>query len=137
MNGMAAEEAAQVKPKDCKSYFRVDEDAKANMAPPAEPASWFKIVSVPLFNDPEDPNAFSDSVGVVTSWKLPGVFAGVQTGDLAKAQAKINSGDWAQSVQAGGGLGTQSRKCSTLTCLMMCKKSASNGCSRRGSSQVP
>jgi hypothetical protein len=32
---------------------------------------------------------------------LPGVFAGVQTGDLAKVQAKIDSGDWAQSVQAG------------------------------------
>jgi len=135
MNGMAPEEAAaaQVKPKDCKSYFRVD--AKANMAPPAESASWFKIVSVPLFNDP--PNAFGDSVCVVTSWKLPGVFAGVQSAISRRFKPRSTAAIGLKACKPVIGLGTQSRKCSTLTCLMMCKKSASKRCSRRGSSQVP
>jgi AAA domain len=78
MNVMADEEAksAQVKPKDRKRYFRVDDDGKANMQAPAESADWFKIISVPLYNDPDDQNAAGDSVGVVVKWALPGVFAG-------------------------------------------------------------
>jgi len=93
---------AQVKPKDRKSYFRVDDNAKANMAPLAESATWFKIVSVPIFNDPEDPNAFGDSAGVVISRKLPGVFADIQPRDLARVQVAIeNGGPWARDVQAG------------------------------------
>jgi hypothetical protein len=103
MNTMAPEEAvgAQVKPKDCKRYFRVDDNAKANMAAPAESATWYKIISVPLFNNPEDSNAFGDSVGVVISWKLPGVFAGVPGNALTLVQDTIEAGGpWARNTQA-------------------------------------
>jgi hypothetical protein len=101
MNVMADEEAkgAQVETRDRKRYFRVDDDAKANMQAPAESADWFKIISVPLYNDPADPNAPGDSVGVVVC-VTPGVFAGLTAGGLPRVQAKIHGGVWAQSVQA-------------------------------------
>lgn len=102
MNQMGEEEAkgAQVEVRDRKRYFRVDDDAKANMQAPAESADWFKIVSVPLYNDPDDQNAPGDSIGVVVKWELPGIFAGMVTGDLARVQAEIAVGDWAQNVQS-------------------------------------
>jgi hypothetical protein len=43
--------------KDRKSYSREDDAGKANMAP-AVAATWFRLISVPLFNDVADPNAF-------------------------------------------------------------------------------
>jgi AAA domain len=104
INRMTAAEApaAQVKEKDRKRYFRVDDDAKANMTAPAEAATWFKMVSVPLYNDPADPNDYGDEIGVVTSWQLPGVFAGLSTHDLPRVQAAIEcGGPWARDVQAG------------------------------------
>jgi hypothetical protein len=54
MNRMTTDEAtaAQVKETDRKRYFRVDDDGKANMTAPAEAATWFKLVSVPLYNNP-------------------------------------------------------------------------------------
>ena len=78
LNIMAAEEAtgAQVKPKDRRSYFRVDASlGKQNMAAPSESDDWYKIISVPLCNNPEFPGTDGDSVGVVVKWELPGVFA--------------------------------------------------------------
>ena len=75
-------EAAQVKPEQRKSYFRAD-DGKANMAPPAENATWFKIVSIGLGN--HEIFELGDFVGVVTSWALPGVFVGVNSGRPAKS----------------------------------------------------
>jgi len=93
--------AAQVKEKDRKRYFRVDDDGKANMTAPAETATWFKMVSVPLYNNPADPNAYGDEIGVVTSWQLPGVFAGLSTHDLPRVQAAIErGGPWARDVQS-------------------------------------
>ncbi|HXN88906.1 MAG TPA: AAA family ATPase [Methylocella sp.] len=103
MNVMAAAEApaAQVKEKDRKSYFRVDDGGKANMTAPTESATWFRLISVHLYNDPADPNAFGDSIGVVTSWKLPGIFAGNPPDALARIQAKIDSGDWGKDPRSG------------------------------------
>ena len=96
MNRMTADEApaAQVKEKDRKRYFRVDNDGKANMTAPAEAATWFRLVSVPLYNNPADPNAYGDEIGVVTSCQLPGVFASLPSDALARVQAKIDSADW-------------------------------------------
>jgi len=100
LNVMTAEEAvaAQVKPEERKRYFRAD-SGKANMTPPAESATWFKLVSINLDNGPE-PGLGGDFVGVVTSWKLPGVFAGVTVRDLPNVQAKIASGTWAKNAAA-------------------------------------
>jgi AAA domain/Zinc-binding domain of primase-helicase len=101
LNVMTEQETtdARVKPETRKSYFRMD-DGKQNMAAPAETPTWFRIVSVPLFNDPEDPNAPGDSVGVATSWKPPGVFAGLPADVLPMVQAKIDSGSWAKNAAA-------------------------------------
>jgi hypothetical protein len=103
MNRMTADEApsAQVKEKDRKRYFRVDDDGKANMTAPAEAATWFRLVSVPLYNNPADPNAYGDEIGVATSWQLPGVFAGTPPDALARVQAEIDArGPWAKDSQA-------------------------------------
>jgi AAA domain len=101
-NVMASAEApvAQVQEKDRKRYFRVDDDGKANMAPPAESATWYKIISVPLYNDPEDPNAFGDSIGVAVSWKMPGTFDDRPNDDLPKVQAALAAGDCAKDARA-------------------------------------
>jgi AAA domain len=103
MNRMTTAEApaAQVKEKDRKRYFRVDDDGKANMTAPAEAATWFKLVSVPLYNNPADPNAYGDEIGVATSWQLPGVFAGTPPDALARVQAKIDSADWGYDPRSG------------------------------------
>jgi hypothetical protein len=104
INRMTPAEAtdAQVKEKDRKRYFRVDDDGKANMTAPAESATWFKLISVPLENDVLLPGAHGDEIGVVTSWQLPGVFAGTPPDALARVQADLDAGGpWAKDSQAG------------------------------------
>jgi hypothetical protein len=93
--------AAQVKEKDRKRYFRVDDDGKANMTAPAEAATWFRLVSVPLYNNPADPNAYGDAIGVATSWQLPGVFAGLPPDALARVQSAIDSAAWGYDIRSG------------------------------------
>jgi hypothetical protein len=39
------------------------------MKAPAEAATWFRLVSVPLYNDVAHPGANGDEIGVVTSWQ--------------------------------------------------------------------
>lgn len=90
--------AAQVNERNRKRFFRVDGDAKANMQPPAEAATWFQIISITLGNaDEEGP---SDSIGVVTSWKLPGVFAGTSLNTVMVVQTKIASGVWGADIRS-------------------------------------
>ncbi len=103
MNRMTTAEApaAQVKEKDRKRYFRVDDDGKANMTAPAEAATWFKLISVPLENDVAHPGANGDEICVVTSWQLPGVFAGLPPDSLARVQAQIDSADWGYDQRSG------------------------------------
>jgi hypothetical protein len=103
LNPMTPDEAtaAQVKEKDRKRYFRVDDDAKSNMTAPAESATWFKIISIPLYNNPVDPNAYGDEIGVVISWQLPGVFAGTPPDALPRVQTELDAGGpWAKDSQA-------------------------------------
>ncbi|MFZ0495480.1 MAG: AAA family ATPase [Methylocella sp.] len=103
LNQMTPDEAtaAQVTEKDRKRYFRVDDDAKANMTAPTESATWFKLISVPLYNDAAHPGANGDEIGVVTSWQLPGVFAGTPPDALTKVQAELDAGGpWAKDSQA-------------------------------------
>jgi hypothetical protein len=103
MNRMTTDEApaAQVRESDRKRYFRVDDDGKANMTAPAEAATWFKLVSVPLYNNPADPNDYGDVIGVATSWQLPGVFSGLPPDALARVQVKIDSADWGYDPRSG------------------------------------
>jgi hypothetical protein len=103
MNRMTRAEApaAQVKEKDRKRYFRVDDDGKASMTAPAEAATWFRLISVPLENDVAHPGALGDEIGVATSWQLPGVFAGNPPDALARVQAKIDGADWGKDPRSG------------------------------------
>ena len=100
-------EAAGVPHEERRSYFRVD-NGKANMTPPMEKAEWRKFVSEPLDNGTqEDPG---DWVGVVTKWELPDPFDGAGSGDLAKVQAKIETGAWAKDPRQKTGLDLRSRR---------------------------
>jgi hypothetical protein len=93
LNSMTKEdaEAAGVSLKHKGYYFSV-RNGKANMSPPAENADWFKFVSVPLGND--TPETKGDDVGVVTKWKLPGLFDDMEVGDLYTVQKAIDAGKW-------------------------------------------
>ena len=61
----------------------------------------FRLISVPLYNNPADLNAYEDEIGVATSWQLPGVFAGNPPDALAQVQAKIDSADWGYDPRSG------------------------------------
>ncbi|CAN1546999.1 Prim_Pol domain containing protein [Rhabdaerophilaceae bacterium] len=73
LNPMSEADATKggVDPDERRSYFRVD-NGKANLAPPAEKSEWYKIVSVPLGNGPDEmnPDGSGDFVGVVTPWEF-------------------------------------------------------------------
>jgi hypothetical protein len=66
-----------------------------------EAATWFRLVSVPLYNDPADPNDYGDEIGVATSWQSPGVFAGLPPDALARVQSAIDSVAWGYDVRSG------------------------------------
>ncbi|MGL5445793.1 MAG: AAA family ATPase [Rhabdaerophilum sp.] len=73
LNPMSEADATKggVDPDERRSFFRVD-NGKANLAPPAEKSDWYKIVSVPLGNGPDEmnPDGSGDFVGVVTPWEF-------------------------------------------------------------------
>ena len=83
-------------------YFRTD-DGKANLSPPADSATWFKMEGVSLGNG--GPVGLGDSVGVVTSWTPPDQTAGLSYADLVKARAAISSGIFKASDQAAAWAG--------------------------------
>ena len=91
LNQMSKDEAAKAGVEGRRGYFRVEND-KANMAPPAEHADWYRLVSVALPN--------GDNVGVATKWAWPDAFDNVTVADLRKAQAAIAEGRWRENPQA-------------------------------------
>lgn len=90
LNGMSKEEAdrAGVEPDKRRLHFRVD-DGKANMAPPMESASWYRMASVGLGNgrglEPED------NVGVATAWEMPGVLDSVTAADCERVIGMVKA----------------------------------------------
>lgn len=90
LNAMSKEEAERlgIEEGHRRLHFRVD-DGKANMAPPMERASWFKMVSVGLGNgrglEPED------NVGVATAWEMPGVLDSVTADDCERVIAMVRA----------------------------------------------
>lgn len=102
LNQMTKEDAEKAKVEQPRSHVRVD-DVKANLAPPAEGASWFKLVSVPLGNaTDQDPQ---DEVGVVTTWKWPDPNEDVTVADVVAAQQRIAEGEWRLDAQAKNWVG--------------------------------
>lgn len=107
LNQMTKDDAAKAKVEQPRSHVRVD-DVKANLAPPAEGAKWFKLVSVALGNGTaHDPAALDpeDEVGVVTTWKWPDPNEDVTAADVRAAQARIALGEWRHDQQAKNWVG--------------------------------
>lgn len=100
LNVMTDEEAlpAGVPTESRKSYFRID-NGKHNLLPPAEQSEWRKFVSVPLYNG-TDEYPDGDNIGVVTEFKLPGIFDGADKGDIAKVQDALSDKEWAENIQS-------------------------------------
>jgi hypothetical protein len=74
LNGMSKDEAARAGVENWRAYFRI-QNGKANLAPPADAADWYRLESVDLGNGGGDKPG--DSVGVVTRWTWPDAFEGV------------------------------------------------------------
>lgn len=94
LNVMGKPEAERLEIDNRFAYFRVD-NAKANLAPRTEQATWRHIVSVDLENGGDLP---SDHVGVVVEWKLPGIFSDMSDDIIPTVQAAVRAGayryDW-------------------------------------------
>ena len=74
-----------------KLYFRIN-DAKTNLAPPAEKADWIKLEGVSMDNDPI--GLKPDWVGVATKWEWPDPFDGVSIAQLREFQNRLGEGEW-------------------------------------------
>lgn len=71
-------------------HVRLD-DAKANLAPRAEAARWFRLESISLGNStPDYPNG--DTVAAVAPWKPPSPFRGLSAADCNRALDLIAAG---------------------------------------------
>jgi hypothetical protein len=79
MNPMSEGDAAKLGIEDSqrRRYVRVD-NAKNNLAPPADRASWIELVSVDLGNGSGISDQGGDKVGVATAWEPPSAFEGVK-----------------------------------------------------------
>ncbi len=86
----AAGERFDVPERDRWRYVRVD-DAKANLAPRADKATWFRLASVELGNSTERyPNG--DSVQVAEPWTPPDVFDDITKDQANAALDRIDQG---------------------------------------------
>ncbi|CAO4195781.1 AAA family ATPase [Methylorubrum extorquens] len=98
LNGMTKEEAERAGVENRRAHFRVD-NGKANLAPPPEGSTWFKMESVALGNGPL--NSDGDHIGVVTNWTWPDPLESLSVADLQAAQAAVRAGGpWRENIQA-------------------------------------
>lgn len=77
MNTMTEAEAAKlgVEGSQRRRFVRID-NAKNNLAPPADHASWIELVSVDLGNGSGISDQGGDKVGVATAWEPPNLWEG-------------------------------------------------------------
>lgn len=97
LNVMSKEEAERAGVEKPRSYFRVD-NGKANMAPPPDTSTWYRMANVNLGNG--DGLTPGDNVGVVTPWEWPDAFAGITAADLLAVQRRVDGGQWRENAQA-------------------------------------
>lgn len=100
LNVMRKDEAEQVGVDDADRfrYFRAD-DGKANLAPRAGSAKWFRLDSVSLNNGTDD-YPTGDEIGCVMPWEMPGLLASVTNDNVRNIQRKLGQKDYRTSVQA-------------------------------------
>jgi hypothetical protein len=92
LSAMSPEEAERlgVSPAERWRHVRLD-DAKANMAPRAEAAQWFRLESIPLGNaTPLYPAG--DTVAAIAAWTPPSPFADLAAEDANRALDAIAAG---------------------------------------------
>ncbi|BCB17326.1 helicase RepA family protein [Bosea sp. ANAM02] len=102
LNQMSKEDAEKAKVEQPRSHVRID-DVKANLAPPAEGARWFKLIGVPLDNGGNEGRG--DEVAVVTPWRWPDPNEEVTVDDVRAALARIAQGEWRLDQQAKNWVG--------------------------------
>jgi hypothetical protein len=92
LSPMGAEEAERlgIPPAERFRYVRLD-DAKANLAPRAEVALWYRLDSVPLGNA-TDAYPGGDTVAALAPWKPPSPFGGLGAEALNAALDAIAAG---------------------------------------------
>lgn len=130
INTMTKQEAENAGVANRRLHFRC-ESGKANLAPPADKADWFQLVSVPLGNGDSATIDNGDKVAVVAPWQYPNMLAGV-TSDLTEAAfAKIRAGECRENPQAtewvgkvvaevmGFNLGKKHEKAKTLNLIKL------------------
>jgi hypothetical protein len=97
INQMTRDEADKWGIENPRLHFRYY-DGKANLAPPSETSTWFKLESFDLGNaTAERP---SDRVGVVTRWEPPNPFDDVTTDQMLEVRRRVSEGKWRESSQS-------------------------------------
>jgi AAA domain len=104
LNVMSESEATKAGVTSRRTHFKVDE-GKANLAPPPEAASWYRLESIALANGSLINPDGGDSVGVVTPWKWPDHLEGITGADFDKVARAIRAGKWRESNQATAWVG--------------------------------
>jgi hypothetical protein len=99
---MTEDEASQSGVKERWRHFRTV-DAKANLAPPAENSTWYKIESVELANGNEDHD--DDSVGVVVPWSYSTLTEALPSDIIEQVQNKIRGGEYRYNSQSDDWVG--------------------------------
>ncbi len=98
LNRMTKEDALKAGVENHRRYFRADDEAKGNLAPPAARATWYHLASVNLDNGDEDNDA--DDVGVVTPWEWPDASKNLSHDNIRTIQKAIAAGKWREHVLA-------------------------------------
>lgn len=90
---MKQEEADRfgIDPTETHLHFRVENGAKANLAPPGK-ATWRRMIGVSLGNG-RDLWPDGDNVGVCTEWTPPDAFEGMTARDLQSVQKAIDAAE--------------------------------------------
>jgi hypothetical protein len=99
INTMTKQEADNAGVVNKRLHFRC-ESGKANLAPPADKADWFQLMSIPLGNGDSATIDNGDKVAVVAPWQYPNMLAGVTSDLTAATLAKIRAGKYRSDSQA-------------------------------------
>jgi hypothetical protein len=92
LTAMSAEEAKEfgISEQDRRRHVRLD-DGKANLAPAADKARWFRLASIALGNgSPDYPNG--DNVQAIEAWEPPSIWKQLSDEDCNRALDAIQDG---------------------------------------------
>jgi hypothetical protein len=102
INQMTQDEADKWGVENRRLHFRYF-DGKANLAPPSESSTWFKLESVDLENATD--TRPGDRIGVVTRWEPPKPFDDVTTDHMHEVRRRVAEGQWRLDPQSGEWVG--------------------------------